>query len=107
MFFTACKFGKKPDSSEHIHSFEENVKDDFLITEATCTQRALYYKSCVCGELSDSTFERGELAPHDFSDENPDESFLKQSATCTQKSLYYKSCTRCGAKGNDVLNMDF
>lgn len=83
MCFTACKFGKKPDSTEHIHSFEENVKDDFLVTEATCIQRALYYKSCVCGELSDQTFEYGELAPHDFSGENPDESFLKQSATCT------------------------
>lgn len=102
LFFAACKFGKKPNSEQHVHVFEENAEDVYLISEATCIRRAVYYKSCACGEISEQTFEFGEFAPHDFC-ENIDDNYLKRQATCTQKALFYKSCYLCGEKSDEFF----
>lgn len=106
LFFTACKFGKKPSSEQHVHAFEENALNEYLISQATCIQRAFYYKSCECGEVSDQTFEFGEFAPHDFC-ENVDDNYLKHEATCTQKAVYYKSCYICGERSDDVFEYGY
>lgn len=44
------------------HTYDENVNEQYLKTEATCNSKAVYYKSCaVCGEKSNETFEYGEF----------------------------------------------
>jgi hypothetical protein len=41
--FTAC--------GGHKHSFDKQVASaDYLKTQATCESKALYFKSCECGE---------------------------------------------------------
>ncbi len=84
----------------HYHSYtQEVVKPEALKSAATCTARAVYYKSCTCGEVSASDseiFESGDFAPHSFTAEKAAEEYLKSAATCTEKAVYYKSCTVCG-----------
>ena len=59
---TACK--------KHTHTFDtKDTSADFLATEATCTKKATYYKSCTCGEKGTETFEYGQLAEHTKSNE--------------------------------------
>ena len=101
----------------HSHSFtQEAVKPEALKSAATCTAKAVYYKSCACGEIStddNDTFEYGELAAHDFTAETVDAKYLKSAATCTARAIYYKSCAVCGEKGTetfetgDVLGHDY
>ena len=51
----------------HTHTFDQEVVSAaFLKTEATCNQKAVYYKSCTCGMKGEETFEAGEFAAHDF-----------------------------------------
>ena len=84
----------------HYHSYtQEVVKPEALKSAATCTARAVYYKSCTCGEVSandSETFESGDFAPHSFTAEKAAEEYLKSAATCTEKAVYYKSCSTCG-----------
>ena len=44
---------------QHVqHIFDQEVvAPEYLVREATCTGAALYYKSCVCGEMGTETFE--------------------------------------------------
>lgn len=60
--FSACG------SEIKVHEcvFEEIVESQFLKTPATCTQRAVYYKSCECGERSNETFEYGDTLAHTY-----------------------------------------
>ncbi len=39
---SACSAG----GSGHTHTFSENPDDRFIKTQATCTESAIYYKSC-------------------------------------------------------------
>ena len=51
--FTAC--------DSHKHDFSKEVaEEEFIATEASCDQRATYYKSCSCGEKGTETFEYGD-----------------------------------------------
>ena len=83
----------------HYHSYtQEVVKPEALKSAATCTARAVYYKSCTCGEVSTNgseTFESGDFAPHSFTAEKAAEEYLKSAATCEHAAVYYKSCTGC------------
>lgn len=79
------------------HSYTQAViKDCYLKDEATCTQKAIYYKSCMCGQASTiETFENGNTIAHEFNQEIPEPRYIKDEATCIQKTVYYKSCA-CG-----------
>lgn len=57
-----------PTTPAHEHSFAETVKEEGLKSAATCTEPAVYYKSCQCGEKSDETFVSGEALGHDYDD---------------------------------------
>ena len=84
------------------HKFDKEViKDEALKTPATCTTEAVYYKSCVCGEISDDDGQTflGEKIPHTYDRETVKPEALKTYATCTAKAVYYKSCV-CGAVGD-------
>ena len=88
---------------EHTHAFDKEVVDaKYLATEATCTAKATYYKSCSCGEKGTETFEAGDLAAHVFDKEVVDAKYLATEATCTAKATYYKSCV-CGEKGTETF----
>lgn len=83
------------------HVFDRQVvSPEYFASEATCTHKATYYYSCVCGEKGTETFEYGELAPHVFDQKVATAEYLASAATCTQKATYYYSCV-CGEKGTD------
>lgn len=50
------------------HTFtRESAEEKYLKTYASCTNRAVYYKSCsVCGAKGEDTFEYGEVTEHPF-----------------------------------------
>ena len=88
------------------HNYIENVTKDYLKSEATCTSKAVYYKSCsVCGIKGTETFETGELLPHAFI-EKVDAKYLKSEATCKDKAVYYKSCSVCGTMGIETFETE-
>ena len=73
----------------HTHVYDKEVATDaYKASDATCTAKATYYKSCACGEKGTATFEYGELADHNW---NP--------ATCTAP----KTCSVCQATEGDPL----
>ena len=85
------------------HKFTKKDTDEkYLLSPATCTQKAMYYYSCECGEKGTETFEYGELLPHTFTEKKTEDRFLKSAATCTQKAMYYYSCV-CGEKGTETF----
>ena len=73
----------------HTHVFNKEVATDaYKASDATCTAKATYYKSCACGEKGTATFEYGELADHNWT-----------PATCTAP----KTCSVCQATEGDPL----
>lgn len=89
----------------HKHAFTEQVTQiEYLKSNATCTQKAEYYYSCICGETGTQTFESGELNPdnHNFNKKTVSTQFLKSEATCTDKAVYYYSCS-CGEIGTSTF----
>ena len=100
-----CTFCGKEYGETAAHSFTaENTDAKYLKTAATCTAKAVYYKSCAaCGAAGTETFEYGELAAHSYTVENTDAKYLKTAATCTAKAVYYKSCAVCGAAGTETF----
>ena len=72
----------------HTHVFEEVATEAYKASDATCTAKATYYKSCACGEKGTATFEYGELADHNWT-----------PATCTAP----KTCSACQATEGDPL----
>ena len=78
---------------EAEHTYTEKVDDTYLVSAATCKQKAVYYKSCsVCGAKGTETFKSGELAAHT---EVTDEAV---EATCSHAGLTEgKHCSVCDA----------
>ncbi len=73
----------------HTHVFDKEVTTDtYKASDATCTAKATYYHSCVCGAKGTATFEYGELAEHNWT-----------PATCTAP----KTCSACQATEGDPL----
>lgn len=65
------------------HNFTQEVTDPiYLASDATCTQGALYYTSCVCGEAGTDTFAVGEPTGH-----------VKGEAICNEQQI----CIVCQA----------
>ena len=87
------------------HDFTvEKAEEQYLKSAASCTEKAVYYKSCACGARSDTETFEGDFAPHNFTAEKAEEQYLKSAATCTAKAVYYKSCTVCGGKGTETFS---
>ena len=102
-----CGYERTITPPAHEHSYTiEDAKPEALKSAATCTQKAVYYKSCTCSEISkddNDTFESGELSAHDFTAETVDAKYLKSATTCTAKAVYYKSCKVCGERGTETF----
>ena len=61
---TVCGYVIQPQLS-HTHIFDqEKAEEAYLQKAATCTESAVYYKSCVCGEKGEETFTAGEPLGH-------------------------------------------
>ena len=50
------------DLAEHAYN-QEVVAEGYKASDATCTSKATYHKSCVCGAKGTETFESGDLNP--------------------------------------------
>ena len=105
------------------HNFTaETAEEKYLKSAATCTEKAVYYKSCtVCGEKGTETFEYGNPLGHDYgawtSNDNGthtrvcsrDASHAETddchggTASCTKKAV----CEDCKAEYGDLLPHDF
>ncbi len=101
--------GVRPAMTLEIHDYTaETESNDYIKTAATCTDKAVYYKSCtVCGKSSEgtvgeATFE-GSALGHGFTKEVIDEAHLATAATCTAKATYYYGCSRCDKIGTDTF----
>lgn len=81
----------------HVHDFTENTDAEYLKDEATCTEAAVYYKSCsVCDAKGTETFSSGEPNGHDFTANTVGERYLVSEADCTDPAVYKISCSVCG-----------
>ena len=56
-------------SELHTHTFNKQVVSDaYKASDATCTEPATYYQSCVCGEADAETFTSGAAKGHSYVD---------------------------------------
>ena len=93
---------KMEEQLSHTHSFDqEKTTDNYKETDATCTSRATYYKSCACGKAGIETFSSGEFAPHSYTDDAIKADALKAAGTCKDEAVYYYSCSVCKAIEHD------
>ena len=85
------------------HIFDQKVAaEQYLVSEATCTAKAVYFKSCKCGEKGSETFEHGELLAHTFDRQIAEDKYLVSAASALSPAYYVKSCI-CGAAGTDTF----
>ena len=82
---------------------ERHGKITYKASGATCTAKATYYKSCVCGAKGTQTFASGETLPHTYDKEVATDAYKATGATCLVRATYYKSCV-CGAKGTETFS---
>lgn len=87
-------------AAQHTHVFDQQAAGaDYLVSEATCEEPAVYYWSCSCGEAGTDTFTYGDALGHDFSAEKAEEQYRVPDTT----DQYYKSCIRCGKAGTETF----
>ncbi len=92
---TGCET-ERFDNAAHVYD-KEIVIAGALKSAATCTSKAVYYKSCVCGVISKTeTFQTGEALAHVYNESAVKAGSLKTKATCTTPAIHKKSCA-CGA----------
>ena len=86
--------GKAKITSLHTHDFsEQNTGDTYKKSDATCTDKAVYYYSCTCGEKGTTTFEYGNALGHAYP---TDYSYATDNSIAN--GLKYKNCTRCSTR---------
>jgi uncharacterized repeat protein (TIGR02543 family) len=78
----------------HKHQFDQEIAEaEYLKAEATCTEPAVYYKSCACGEKGEETFTFGSAKGHSFT--NQPSEVIATEANCEQPAAYYVKCDNC------------
>ena len=87
----------------HSHVYDQEVATaEHLKTPATCTEAAVYYKSCTCGENGTETFTSGSALGHDYTKKVENNTYLKTAASnCTEYNVYWYACSRCDANAKD------
>ena len=71
----------------HIHVYDQQSTDDiYKISDATCTEPAKYYQSCVCGAKGTETFENGSANGHTWSSwtSNGDDTHSRTCSECQE-----------------------
>ena len=81
------------------HTYDREIAEEvFLKDEATCTTRAVYYKSCTCGLASTTEIFNGETRPHTY-----DRAIVNETYEAGAGRFYW-SCL-CGEKGTEVFDV--
>ncbi len=80
--------GEKTDIAEH--AYNEVASPIYLAKNATCTEAARYFKSCVCGQVSTETFAYGDPLGHELV-----KTEAKESTCEEQGNIEYWTCGRC------------
>lgn len=87
------------------HSYVENAEEEYLVSAATCVDRAVYYESCsVCGAAGTETFEYGDVD----SSNHVGETYLigQKDATCIETGytgdVYCSSCDNMISAGTET-----
>lgn len=93
-----CEVCHKEYGGLAAHSYTEAATAEHLKTAATCTKKAVYYKSCGdCGANGTETFEYGDLDPENHTGGTHLEH--EKPSTCTEKGYTGDTyCSGCGEK---------
>ena len=87
-------------TTEHVHVFDQQVPTKaYQKSAATCTEAAVYYYSCVDGEMGTETFTYGEPLGHSW-----DEGTVETAATCTTAGKKVYVCSRCNETREEVID---
>lgn len=92
----SSNFGNPGYTHEHVYD-QQFHEVQYLKSEATCTQKAVYYYACSCGEHGTETYEYGDYK-HTYDRQVAEQMYLMKKATCTTPAKYFYSC-KCGARG--------
>ena len=78
----------------HTHNFnQKNTNEKYLKSAATCTEKAVYYYSCSCGEKGTKTFESGDLEAHTY-----------RTTWSKNSSKHWHECSACGNKKDEAAH---
>lgn len=80
----------------HNHIFDvETQSEETLKSRATCVERAKYYYTCSCGQISGETFfEAGDFGEHEYSEEFS----LDRELTEAETGIISRHCINCDAR---------
>ena len=96
-----CVCGAVKTTPAHTHLFDKkNVADKYRKSAANCTNRAVYYFSCACGEVGTQTFEDGTALGHNFGAGN-----ITTQPTCTSQGIMTYTCTRDGCDAKNTVSV--
>ena len=86
------------------HSFTEKVAEQYLKSAATCTAKAVYYKSCTfCGEKGTETFETGNVLDHDWDEPSYTWTAVTDGYMCVASG----KCKNCDADVSDIATVAY
>ena len=86
------------------HSFTEKVAEQYLKSAATCTAKAVYYKSCsVCHEKGTETFETGNVLDHDWDEPSYTWTAVTDGYMCVASG----KCKNCDADVSDIATVTY
>lgn len=83
----ACPVTENSDKDsygEHNYN-QEIVSDTYKVSDADCTNSAVYYKSCVCGAVGTETFTSDSAAGHTYG--TPTYTWSVDNGTCTAERV--------------------
>lgn len=94
LYCSATKTEQVAKLTKHTYDMK-NTEARYLKSAATCTQKAVYYYSCICGEKGAATFEYGELAAHTY-----------KAEWSSDKTNHWHECSACGNKKEQAAHAD-
>ena len=127
--FHECFCGDKKDITPCVYD-RKDASSNYLVSNATCTAKAVYYKSCVCARVGTATFEYGETNPNNHTGtlgswqsnddghwkeysccqtkvqegtHSWDEGTVTTPATCTAAGERTFTCTACSATKTETI----
>ena len=96
-----CVCGAVKTTPTHEHKYvNKNVADKYLKSAANCTNPAVYYFSCACGDVGPQTFEYGTALGHSFGNGN-----VTTQPTCTSQGIMTYTCTRDGCDAKNTVSV--
>ena len=96
-----CVCGAVKTTPAHEHKYvNKNVADKYLKSAANCTNPAVYYFSCACGDVGPQTFEYGTALGHSFGNGN-----VTTQPTCTSQGIMTYTCTRDGCNAKNTVSV--